>query len=348
MRKKMLMNLKDTPQLTNKIFTEIINVFEEKSISQSPLNYYIWYHFFKKENAGFCLEMNEAINSSQGYNDRLGRRLYEDHLCEDGADDHFDQSLKRLINNVIEKMGTWNNKVSDQTNNLSVVSKDLSSDSIGQDQLKNLTNVLINTANSMKEASGEFHDEMLSSQNEIKQLKQDLIEAKAEVMTDELTQIGNRKSFNNTMNELTEDAQENPASLSLIMADIDFFKRFNDDFGHLVGDSVLRYFSNVMKKNQQATESIFRYGGEEFAILISRTNAKSVIQRAEQIRKDIEGSNLKLKGSTKGIGKITSSFGVSTYKGQEESIEDFIDRADKALYFAKEKGRNQVRTEDEI
>ena len=344
----MLIDLRDSPKFTKEIFTKIIQVFEDKSITQSPLNYYVWYNFFKNKKPEFCSEMDLAINNTQGYSDRLGRRLYENFLCDDNVDEQFDQSLKRLITNLIDKMDTWNDKVSDQTDDLSSVSENLSQDNIGQEELKNLTNMLVSTANSMKEASSEFHSEMLSSQNEITQLKKDLIEAKSEMMTDELTQVGNRKSFNNAIIELSEEAKEAPASLSLIMADIDFFKRFNDNFGHLVGDSVLRYFSNVIKKNKQPTESIFRYGGEEFGILIANSNVKSVMKRAEQIRTDIEGSNLKLKDSTKKIGTITSSFGVSTYKGESDTIDEFIDRADKALYLAKEKGRNQVRNELEV
>ena len=253
----MLIDLRDSPKFTKEIFTKIIQVFEDKSITQSPLNYYVWYNFFKNKKPEFCSEMDLAINNTQGYSDRLGRRLYENFLCDDNVDEQFDQSLKRLITNLIDKMDTWNDKVSDQTDDLSSVSENLSQDNIGQEELKNLTNMLVNTANSMKEASSEFHSEMLSSQNEITQLKKDLIEAKSEMMTDELTQVGNRKSFNNAIIELSEEAKEAPASLSLIMADIDFFKRFNDNFGHLVGDSVLRYFSNVIKKTSNLRNQFF-------------------------------------------------------------------------------------------
>ena len=345
----MHLNLKDAPDKAKRIFEKISKTFEERSITPSPLNYYIWYHYIKGDIPKFRQEMDEALNDPFGYNDRLGKRLYDSYLSdEDEADSQFDRSLKRLIGSIVKKMDFWSEKLSQQSSELNKAKDSLSKGDLDQEELNNLTSKVLDSANSMKDATDNFNEYILSTQEEIVQLRDDLVHAKAQVMTDELTEVGNRKSFNNTILDLTEAAKNNPSSLSLIMTDIDFFKRFNDNFGHLVGDSVLRYFTSIIKKNKQDNENISRYGGEEFAILIADSDKKSALRRAEEIRLSIEQAKLKRKGSTKELGKITASFGVSTYRGEDESIDDFIDRADKALYLAKESGRNLVKSEDDL
>jgi len=343
------LNLKDAPDKAKRIFSQISESFEEKEITPSPLNYYVWYHYLKGENVKLRQEMEQALSDAFGYNDRLGKRLYDSYLSdEDEADSQFDRSLKRLINSIVKRMDFWSGKLRQQSTELTQAKERLSKGDLDQEQLKQLTSKVLDSANSMRDATDNFNEYILTAQNEIVQLREELITAKAQVMTDELTEVGNRKSFNNTVIELTDAAKENPSSLSLIMTDIDFFKRFNDNFGHLVGDSVLRYFTNIIKKGKQDNESISRYGGEEFTILIADSNKEAVLLRAEEIRISIEEAKLKRKGSTKELGKITASFGVSTYRGEEETIDDFIDRADKALYLAKESGRNQVKSEDDL
>lgn len=345
----MLIDLKDAPEKSKRIFAQILDIFEEQSISPTPLNYYVWYNYIKGDNPKFRQEMDSSLNDPFGYNDRLGKRLYEAYLSnEDEADNQFDRSLKRLISSIIKKMDFWSERLSKQADELLKAQNSLSNDDLNQEQLKSLTSKVLESASSMKDATENFNDYILGTQDEIAHLREQLIEAKAQVMTDELTEVGNRKSFNNTIIELTESAKENPGSLSLIMTDIDHFKRFNDEFGHLVGDSVLRYFTSIIKKDKQKNESLSRYGGEEFAILIADSDKNSAIQRAEEIRKSIQEAKLKRKGSTKELGKITASFGVSNYRGESETIDEFINRADEALYLAKESGRNQVKSEDDL
>lgn len=345
----MLIDINDAPEQAKRIFKQLLEVFEEQGISPTPLNYYVWYQYYKGSNPKFRQELDAALNDPFGYNDRLGKRLYETYLSEDDEDDNqFDRALKRLINSVIKKMDFWSGLLAKQTDDLSKVATELNNGEVDQQKLKQLTNNVLDTANSMKSASMDFNHDIINVQDEVVMLRQELIKVKAQIMMDELTEVGNRKAFNNTMIELTEEAKENPASLSLIMTDIDKFKRFNDNFGHLVGDSVLRYFTSIIKKGKKDNETICRYGGEEFAIIIADSDSKSVQQRAEEIRVSIESAKLKRKGSTKELGKITASFGVSTYRGDSETINDFIKRADDALYLAKNSGRNNVKNEADL
>lgn len=347
----MLLKIKDAPEKAQRIFLQLIDIFEdeEQSIAPTPLNYFIWYQYLKGDNPKFRQEMDKALHDPFGYNDRLGRRLYNEFFSDDdSADSEFDMAFKRLVSAIIKKMNVWSDKIEQQSQDLEKAHARLSEGNLDPATLKELTNTVRSTASSMQASTAAFQKEMMDTHDEITHLRKQLIEARSELMTDELTEVGNRKAFNNAMLEHSQEAQENPESFSLIMTDIDHFKRFNDKFGHLVGDSVLRYFANIMKKSKQDNETICRYGGEEFAILLADSTHEDAMARAEEIRKDIKEAKLKRKDSNKELGKITASFGVATYRGSQESTEEFIKRADKALYLAKESGRDQVCSEQDL
>ena len=345
----MLRDFKDAPEKAKRIFMMLQELFEEQNINPHPLNYYIWYSYYKGDNPKFRQEMDRVLNDPFGYNDRIGKRLYEEYLeDQDNSDNQFDSAFKRLIGLMIQKMNLWSDRLEEHTKELDACATSLSGDPLNAEELKKLTNSVLNTANSMQQSTAEFQKELLESTREVQDLRQQLIAARAEIMQDELTQVGNRKAFNNAIEELTTEAMQAPQTLCLIMTDIDHFKRFNDTFGHLVGDSVLRYFANVMKKGKQANETICRYGGEEFAILLANSSLEAAKARAEEVRSGIESAQLKRANSEQALGKITASFGIAVYQGPQESVESFIKRADDALYLAKDQGRNQVKTELDI
>lgn len=342
----MFLDFKDAPEKAKRIFVMLQDLFEEQNINPHPLNYYIWYSYYKGDNPKFRQEMDNVLNDPFGYNDRIGKRLYDEYLAEDcDVDTHFDAAFKRLIGLMIQKMNLWSDRLEQHTKELDACASSLAGESLNAEELKQLTNSVLNTATSMQQSTAEFQKELLDSTKEVHELRQQLIEARAEIMQDELTKVGNRKAFNNAIEELSSNAIYTSESLCLIMTDIDHFKRFNDTFGHLVGDSVLRYFANVIKKGKQENEVICRYGGEEFAILMANTDLETAAARAESIRKGIESAQLKRANSEQALGKITASFGVAVYQGPKETLENFIKRADDALYLAKQQGRNQVKTE---
>ncbi|WP_040726666.1 GGDEF domain-containing protein [Thiomicrorhabdus sp. Kp2] len=344
----MLVDIKDAPEKAKRIFNNLIDAFEEQNINPTPLNYFVWYQYYKGDNPQFRQEMDAIINDPFGYNDRVGRRLYDDYLAsDDNSASEFDRAFKRLIDLMIKKMNDWSEKLETHTHELDSCTTKLSDPNLNTEQVKAITNTVLSAATNMKESSRAFQEEMQHSSDEVKKLREQLIEARAEAMQDELTEVGNRKAFNNALQELILDAIDSPESLCLILSDIDHFKKFNDTYGHLVGDSVLRYYASIMKKDKADNETICRYGGEEFAILVANSSIEEAAARAETIRKAIESAHLKRKNEDKPISTITASFGIATFNGNETG-EDLIARADKALYKAKTDGRNRVVLETDL
>ncbi|MBD3754794.1 MAG: GGDEF domain-containing protein [Gammaproteobacteria bacterium] len=338
-----MLHFNDAPEKAKRIFSRLVEEFEKFNINPTPLNYYVWYQYLKGENPQFRQEMDHIINDQYGYNDRDGRRLYDEYLSEEQeASSEFDRAFRRLVNLMIQKMNTWSNKLEKQTQQLDNCARSLNEPNLGSEELRRITDTMISTAHSINESNRSFQQEMLNNSEEVKKLRGELIAAQTAALTDELTEIGNRKAFNNALQELMLEAAAKPESLCLILSDIDHFKKFNDTYGHLIGDSVLRYYANIIKKEQGKNEVVCRYGGEEFAVLLSDTSLEGAKVRAEKIRSAIEAATLKRKNSNEPLTKITASFGIAHYHGESDTAEEFISRADKALYEAKRQGRNRV------
>ena len=187
----------------------------------------------------------------------------------------------------------------------------------------------------------------VSSQDEIGQALNGLaaMQGKLKIMlseldqlarTDELTGAWNRRRFEETvateMNRLRRYGQR----LSLMILDVDHFKKINDLYGHSIGDQVLIDLSNTIRSSLRGSDSLTRWGGEEFVILCPNTTAETVSKLAERLRKEI--ASVKFRE----VGNITLSFGVAEC-GAEETWEQWLHRADEALYLAKSGGRDQVK-----
>jgi len=156
---------------------------------------------------------------------------------------------------------------------------------------------------------------------------------------DPLTGIRNRAAFNETIKREVELAQRHGNPLSMIMLDIDHFKNFNDKYGHYVGDCILKKLAQCTNQSIRGTDILYRYGGEEFVVLLPNTDDKGAFRLAQRIRRKIEKTECEYDGK---VIKLTVSAGVSCLAKNENAHELFV-KADSALYKAKDDGRNLVR-----
>jgi diguanylate cyclase len=193
----------------------------------------------------------------------------------------------------------------------------------------------------LESTNGSFKDQLQKSANEIDQLKSKMAQYREEALKDPLTRIDNRRGFEKKLKDAISNASADGSSLCLIIADIDHFKKVNDTHGHLVGDNVLRMVAATIKDSIKGKDMAARIGGEEFSILLPDTPFDGAMKLANDMRLSFERLDLKKKSTGESLGKITLSFGVAKYK-TNEATEDFVNRADKALYKSKNTGRNKV------
>lgn len=158
---------------------------------------------------------------------------------------------------------------------------------------------------------------------------------------DGLTGLYNRRYFQLTLDRMLMEASRTGHPLSMIMLDIDHFKRVNDTYGHKAGDDVIRFLARTLKNNIRKVDIAARYGGEEFVVLLHNTNVEGAARLAEKIRILVKDATINADGSTL---NITSSFGVSSYPSLSMSSGDLVKNSDQALYFSKDNGRNMVTT----
>ncbi len=190
---------------------------------------------------------------------------------------------------------------------------------------------------------GIFSDESLTLLGNLLKLYHNQVILHDHRERDVLTHLPNRQSFDTRLTEICEFYQQEGLSgtpdhkLSwLAMLDIDHFKAVNDNFGHLYGDEVLLHFSQLMEGKFRYIDFIFRFGGEEFVVILNNVNKSEAEHGFNRFRRAVENFNFPL------VGKITVSIGVTCIQDHNILPVTLLDRADKALYFAKENGRNQV------
>jgi diguanylate cyclase len=161
-----------------------------------------------------------------------------------------------------------------------------------------------------------------------------------EALLDPLTNLMNRRGFRHALDQL---ASRSPNGLTgaLLMADIDHFKRINDEHGHLLGDKVLQTVAQVLRSCIKGRDVASRFGGEEFAVLLPDTSEQGALAVAEQIRRTVEQGRMRRSDRGKPIGGVTISIGIAIYRPSDD-LEVWIGRADEALYRSKRQGRNRV------
>lgn len=157
---------------------------------------------------------------------------------------------------------------------------------------------------------------------------------------DGLTELYNHRFFQETLKNQIEIAKRYNQVFSLIIVDIDFFKKFNDTYGHQAGDAVLKQVAQTIKKISRTTDYVCRYGGEEMCVILPNTNAEEALHSAIRMNKAIEEKEFQLNNSE--TGKVTISVGVATFPDNAQSAQELIEQADKSLYYAKNNGRNKV------
>jgi len=213
--------------------------------------------------------------------------------------------------------------------------------STSPDGIRTIIQYLISENKKVQNEVNELNGRLQHSQQQIEKLRINLSDSHRLGMLDAVTSLKNRHWLEMHLPKEVEAASDGNEPLSIIMADVDNFKRINDTFGHAVGDEILRRFAELLSKNIKGRDTAARYGGEEFIVVLPQTRLSGARNLGEQIRSELESKKWMHHRTGQPIGKVTASFGIAELR-QGEEYDDFLDRADSKLYEAKAGGRNKV------
>lgn len=326
-----------------------LSMMTEYQVLPTPKNYHLWYTHTAQSDLNLSKVLESLITKNMEFNEELNDKLYEKFfssekelktIVETGAT--FQEELAKIVT-VLKEAG---NDTSQHTKALMDHMNKIS-DFDGATELKDIIKVVISDTDKIKDQSQRLESKLQESTAKIEGLQENLESARLESRTDALTNIGNRKFFEEKMTEYMNNFNNRSDGLVLVLCDIDHFKKFNDSFGHQIGDQVLKVVTHVIKTELGLRGSASRYGGEEFAILLPKAVLDDGIELAENIRTVISQRIIKNKNTGANFGRITMSFGVACAR-QGMSRDDLIQKSDSALYLAKSNGRNMVQSEMEL
>src|SRR6195256_1274797 len=316
-----------------------------KSLRQTavPRNYEIWYVYA----TGYNSALNKIINETLARNGKLTEadleQIYETYLSQIKTTDRIDKVGARVIGEIDDVMtlisealgmsASYDASLDGASRKLAVAQN--------RDQVEAVVESLVQSTREMRDINKALEDRLTLSKNEISNLQHSLEAIRAESLTDPLTGLGNRKYFDRSSGGAGQPPLPGGEPLSLLMFDIDHFKSFNDSYGHLTGDQVLRLVGMSLKQTIKGQDITARYGGEEFAVVLPNTALRQALTVADHIRRAVMAKELKKKSTGEILGRVTISVGVSMLK-QGDDTAPVMEPPGACLYAAKRNGRNRV------
>ena len=314
----------------------------QDNLPPTPRNYAVYYHYFSAENS----EMNAAFDAIVA-KDKMTQfqcdQLYDKYIFTD-KELAFLNDASALIDNELKKvMNVIGASAKGTTNfgeNLHLFSGKLNK-AYSIDAIRDAVGKITEETRMVAAQNNKLQGELQAATAQLSEIRNDFDRVHRESQIDPLTEVGNRKFFDREIERVIRETREQHTVMSLLMIDIDYFKKFNDTHGHLVGDQVLRLVAHTLVENLKGRDVIARFGGEEFVIVLPQTRLKDAERVANLLRINLASKQIKKRGTNETLGAVTISVGATEYIFGEE-VNSMIARADAALYQAKQTGRNKV------
>ena len=326
---------------------QAFSLMEKYGITPSPEHYAIWYHYAIGKNRELIHELDQTIASGVRFTPEIGTYLHQKYILSSPVQRAADEAAGdtgKLLQNVMQMITEFSGQTSSYNKDVNQSLGKLTA-TMKEADVKTIVKNLVEATSMLKSSGEQMAKKLEESKQEINNLRKNLEQVTAESQRDFLTGAYNRKTFEKFFDDYAAQAAENSAPLCLIAIDIDHFKQFNDKFGHLIGDEVLKIVARVLMDSLKGRDIVARFGGEEFMVLLPDTPPEIAMKVADAVRKTIASKELKRKDTGEIYGSITVSMGVSHYRPASDTLPMVLKRADDALYVSKREGRNRVTRE---
>ena len=321
---------------------------EGLDLPADPRNFELWYLYCTGENQELKTAIDTALACPEGMSERELRRLGNVYVPSIRSANRIGEITERLSGEIAKVMGLLDQAAGSSQSYDQNLGRGLlgleRADS--QQLLVSIVQALVVATREMASNTRALETRLEESKAKAIDLQKDVETLRLETLTDSLTLVGNRQRFDESAEQLVAAAQTSNQPLSMLLADVDFFKKFNDWFGHQAGDQVLRLVAATIKRNIRDDDVVARYGGEEFAVLLPDTPVALAAAMADRIRSAIAAREIKKRSTGESLGRITLSIGAAEFRSGETALE-LLERADGCLYAAKSAGRNRVVTDED-
>jgi diguanylate cyclase len=309
----------------------------------NPINYGVWYLYASARSKELVRALDALVATHGTCPEHEATNLFRQYLIEE-HNGKFQKATGKLhlLTQALQASLQDTLQTSNQMDRQLGASREVIRNARQQDDLSGTVEQLLQAIDQLSQHNRDYRRIVQSADGEIDRLKIELSQLQRASDIDELTQLYNRAAL---FREISKQINtKDNGSFSLILMDIDHFKSVNDRFGHLMGDRVLQRIGSLLLQQLRPDTMAARFGGEEFAILCPDTNLANAGNLAERLRDQMQRLRIKIRNSETVLDSITASFGIACYR-KGDSIDSLFERADKAMYTAKEDGRNRARLE---
>jgi len=325
-----------------------LGFLQKSNTAPNPKNYELFYTYASGTNKALNAAVRKMLADKKEISRENAEMFYDTFIGTSRLDTKVEEignDMNTEIKEVLKTLTSATDSTTSFRQSLDLVNKQLGRITDPQ-QFELIMRTVVAATQKMAVNTEELEDRLSSSHKQITDLHMDLEMVRTESLTDELTGIPNRKRYDHVLHETVTECTQSGAPLSLLMMDIDHFKRFNDTHGHLAGDGVLRLVAKTMQANVKGRDLVARYGGEEYSVILPNTSLSDAVTVAEQIRTAVKTKELVKKSTGDSLGHVTLSIGAALLR-KNETPKELIERADICLYAAKHGGRDQVQSEND-
>jgi diguanylate cyclase len=318
-----------------------IPLLVKHNISAIPTNYALWYAYVSNQSPELNAAVDQVLKNKLPLSETKTKALYRKHISDQQEVSALElrQSIEAMLIELSQSVKDTRSKTSSFKSTIDNCMDDLAKidkEGLSVEEVMELVRTLVKETKTIRGRTLAFNTALEDAQKEIEQLRKQLEVSQHAALYDALTGLCNRRFFDEELAALTTKP-----NLCLILVDLDHFKNTNDNHGHVMGDLVLKATAKKLQALCRDGAQAFRFGGEEFVVIIPDANLAKARQIAESMRRAIEKIGVKDKRSGALLGGITASFGVAQLEKGMNSLA-LIEKTDKFLYLAKQLGRNRV------
>jgi len=331
------------------IVRKAIELMEQHNVWPTPLNFELWAHYVADPEGLLAKELGRLILTGEPMTEHISEELAAAYLAKARLNEQIrdagDQLTKELAS-VAQAIQSAQKSTQAYGQTLAGASQGLGT-ATDATAIKKMVETLTSATQRVQKQNDSLEKKLSDSTTEVARLREHLEQVRRDATTDGLTNLANRKAFDDELARACADADEQGTPLTLAVLDIDHFKNFNDTWGHQTGDQVLRFVASVIGRIGATPRFAARYGGEEFAVIFPGEDAALVETCLEEIRDEVASRMLKRRSTNEDLGTITISAGLAQRKAGETGT-CTMERADAALYVSKRSGRNRVTNGEQV